>query len=158
MLHLLQMGPSKVLTSLPLQIQNFWQLLLLELPSCCVTTCNTVTSSSDSSGFYTSTVQSSPPSAIVVFPPHPRLQTFYPSVAYFVSSPSAPCTWLSFYAPASASLPNSGFFNGMLEVFEPGALNCFTFFRPIPLTLSVARNSILTHLLFTNTWILCSAL
>ena len=34
----------------------------------------------------------------------------------------------------------------MLEVFEPGALNYFTFFRPILLTLSVSRNPILTHL------------
>ena len=40
----------------------------------------------------------------------------------------------------------SGLFNGMLEVFEPGALNYFTFFGPILLTLSVSRNPILTHL------------
>ena len=33
----------------------------------------------------------------------------------------------------------------MLEVFEPGALNCYTFFRPTPLTLSVSRKPILTH-------------
>ena len=31
----------------------------------------------------------------------------------------------------------------MLEVFEPGALNYFTFFRPILSTLSVSRNAIL---------------
>ena len=40
----------------------------------------------------------------------------------------------------------SEFFNGILEVFVPGAPNYFTFFRPILLTLSVARNPILTHL------------
>ena len=40
----------------------------------------------------------------------------------------------------------SGFFNGMLEVFKPGALNYFTFFRPILSTLSASRNPILTHL------------
>ena len=34
----------------------------------------------------------------------------------------------------------------MLEVFEPGALNYFTFFCCILLTLSVSRNPILTHL------------
>ena len=34
----------------------------------------------------------------------------------------------------------------MLEVFEPGALNYFTFFCPNLLTLSVSRNPILTHL------------
>ena len=40
-----------------------------------------------------------------------------------------------------------GFSNGMLEVFEPEALNYFTFFRPILLTSSASRNPILTHLL-----------
>ena len=34
----------------------------------------------------------------------------------------------------------------MLEVFEPGALNYFTFFRPILLILSASRNPILTPL------------
>ena len=43
MLHLLQMGPSKVLTALPLQIQPSWQLSFLELPPCRIHTCNTVT-------------------------------------------------------------------------------------------------------------------
>ena len=40
----------------------------------------------------------------------------------------------------------SGFFNGMLEVFKPEALNYFTFFCPILSTLSASRNPILTHL------------
>ena len=40
----------------------------------------------------------------------------------------------------------SGFFNGMLEVFKPGALNYFTFSCPILSTLSVSRNPISTHL------------
>ena len=39
----------------------------------------------------------------------------------------------------------------MLEVFEPRAPNYFTFFRPIPLTLSVSRNPILTHILIAPT-------
>ena len=56
MLHLLQMGPSKVITAFRLQIQSSWQLSLLELPPCR----NTVTPSSDSSDMYTSTVQSRP--------------------------------------------------------------------------------------------------
>ena len=43
MLHLLQISSFKVLTTLPLQIQNSWSC-----PShCCVPTCNTVTFSSD---------------------------------------------------------------------------------------------------------------
>ena len=33
----------------------------------------------------------------------------------------------------------SRFFNGMLKVFEPEALNCFTFFHSIPLTLPIAK-------------------
>ena len=36
--------------------------------------------------------------------------------------------------------------NGSLEVFEPGALNYFTFFHPVLSTLSAFRNPILTHL------------
>ena len=34
----------------------------------------------------------------------------------------------------------SGLFNVMLGVSEPGALNCYTFFRLIPLTSFVSRN------------------
>ena len=47
--------------------------------------------------------------------------------------------------PPLLPLALSGFFNGMLEVFEPGALNYFTFFYPILSTLSAFRNAILTH-------------
>ena len=48
--------------------------------------------------------------------------------------------------PASSSpLTLSGFFNGMLEVFEPGALNYFTFSRLIQSTLSAFRNPITTR-------------
>ena len=92
MLYLLQIDPPKVLTTFPLQIQNSWQLSLLELPPCCVCvpTRNTVTLSSDSSGMYTFTVQSGPPSANAELPPHPSLQTSYPLAAHFVSSSSAP--------------------------------------------------------------------
>ena len=43
-------------------------------------------------------------------------------------------------------LPPSGFFNGILGVSKPGALNCYTFFRLIPLTLFVSRNLILIYL------------
>ena len=48
--------------------------------------------------------------------------------------------------PPLLPLTLSAFFNGMLEVFEPGALNYFTFFHPILSTLSAFRNPILTHL------------
>ena len=63
MLHLLQMGPSKVLTTFLFQIQSSWQLSLLELPPCH----NTVTPFSDSSNMYTSTVQSGPPQLMLYF-------------------------------------------------------------------------------------------
>ena len=49
--------------------------------------------------------------------------------------------------PASSPpLTPPGFFNGMLEVFESGALSYFTFSRPILSTLSASRNPISTHL------------
>ena len=91
MLHLLQMGPSKVLTTFPLQIQSSWQLLLLELPPCR----NTLTTSSDSSDMSTSTVQSSLFSTDAALLPNPRLQNSYP--------PSAHSTF-PFSAPSSSSL------------------------------------------------------
>ena len=84
MLRLLQMGPSKVLTTFPLRIQSSWQLSLLELPPCRIT----VTSSSDSSDMHTSTVQSSPASVNAALSPHPRLQTSYPPSAHYISSSS----------------------------------------------------------------------
>ena len=120
-------------------------------PPCCVFTRNTVTLSSDT---YTSTVQSSPSSANAALPPNPRLQTSYPPSAHFISSPSAPsppplCLAVLLRLLSPPLIP-SGFSNGMLEVFEPGALNYFTFFRPILLTLSVSRNPILTHLPFSG--------
>ena len=116
---------------------------------------NTVTPpSSDSSDTYTSTVESAPPppSANAALLPHPRLQTSYPPSAHLISPSSAlpppslapGCT----SAPPASSPPMtlSGFFNGMLEVFKPEALNYFTFFHPILSTLSAFRNPILTHL------------
>ena len=101
---------------------------------------------------YTSTVQSSLASANAALSPHPHLQTSYSTSAHFISSPSAPsppslapgCP----SAPPASSPPTnlSGFFNGMLEVFEPGALNYFTFSRSILSTLSASRNPISTYL------------
>ena len=145
------MGPSKVLTTFPLHIQKSWQLSLLELPPCCVPTPNTVNPSSDSSGLYTSTLQSGSSSANAALLPHPHLQTSYPPSAHFISSPSPPsppplASGCSSTPPASSPLTPSGFFNGVLEVFEPGALSCYTFFHLTLLTVSASRNPILTHL------------
>ena len=86
MLRLLQMGPSKVLTTFLIPIQSSWQLSLLELPPFRIT----VTPSSDSSDMYTSTVQSSPASSNAALSPQPRLLTSYPPSAHSISSPSAP--------------------------------------------------------------------
>ena len=108
--------------------------------------------SSDSSDRYTSTVQSSSSSANAALPPHPHLQTSYPPLAHSVFSlsaalppslaPGCPST-----PPASSPLLTlSRFSNRMLEVFEPGALNYFTYFRPILLILSGSRIPIFTHL------------
>ena len=86
MLHLLQMGPSKVLTTFPLQIQSSWQLSLVELPPCR----NTMTSSSHSSDTYTSTVQSCPPSTDAALSLHPHVQTSHPPSVHSISPSSAP--------------------------------------------------------------------
>ena len=107
--------------------------LTLGAAPCGVLTYNTVTSSSDSSDMYTSTVQSSPLSANTALPTHPRFQASYSPSAHCVFSPSAPSPpSLAPGCPSSplASSPPltlSGLSNGMLEVFEPGALNYFTF-------------------------------
>ena len=86
MLHLLQMSPSKVLTTFLIQIQALGSSHSWSCPPCRIT----VTPSSDSSDMYTSTVQSSPTSANAALSPHPRLLTSYPPSAHSISSPSAP--------------------------------------------------------------------
>ena len=138
-LYLLQMGTSKVLTTLPLQNQNSWQLSLLELPPCCVPARNTVTSSTvtstvtphyntvtsplDSSDMYTSTVQSGTPSTNAALRPHPYLLTTYSPSAHFVfssfaSSPPLLAPGCPSTPPASSPLTPSEFFNGMLVVLS----------------------------------------
>ena len=114
---------------------------------------NIVTLSSDSSDMYTSTVQSGPPPLLMLqsrvtlvskplilllpilyplpLPPHHR---------------SLLLAVLLCLLPPLLPLALSGFFNGMLEVSVPGALNYFTFSHPIQLTLSASRNPILTPL------------
>ena len=99
MLHLLQMGPSKVLTTFLIPIQSSWQLSLLELSPCRIT----VTPSLDSSDTYTSTVQSSIASANAALSPYPRLQTSYPQSAHSIS-PSSALSPL-FLAPGHFSTP-----------------------------------------------------
>ena len=58
------------------------------------------------------------------------------------------CSWLFLFTSCFLlpSLTLSGFFNGMLGVFKPGALNYYTLFRLIPLTLYISRNLTLIYL------------
>ena len=148
MLHLLQMGPSKVLTTFPVQIQSSRQISLLELPP----TGNTVTLSSDSSDTYTSTVESGPPLLMLhsrVTPvsklPIPHLPILYLLPLPLHHRPLILAVLLRLLPPL-LPLTLSGFFNRMLEVSVPGALNYFIFSRPIQSTLSASRNPILTLL------------
>ena len=118
----------------------------------CLPCRNTVTPPSDFSDTYTSTVQSGPPSTDAALSHHLRLQTSYPPSAHSISPSSAPSPLPLLLViflrllPPLLPLTLSGFFNGMLEVSEPGALNYFIFYRPIQLILSVSRNPILTLL------------
>ena len=113
---------------------------------------NTVTPSSDSSDMYTSAVQSGPPllmlhsrPTLVSKPPILLLPILYPFPLPHYHRFLLLAILLRLLPPL-LPLTLSGFFNGMLEVFEPGALNYFTFSHPIQSTLSASRNPILTHL------------
>ena len=112
---------------------------------------NTLTLSTDSSDTYTSTVQSGP--TLLMLHSLPNL-VFKPPIPHLpiLHLPLPPhhrplhLAVLLRLLPPLLPLTLSGFFNGMLEVFKPGALNNFTFSRPILSTLSASRNPILTHL------------
>ena len=110
---------------------------------------NTVTPSSGSSDTYTSTVQSGPSSTDAELTRHPRLQISYPPSAHSISPSSAPSP-PPLLLPPLLPLTLSGFFNGMLVVSVPGALNYFIFSRPIQSTLSAYRNLIVTLLLLSG--------
>ena len=153
MLHLLQMGPSAVLTTFPLQIQSSWSCppaLTLWLPLRTPPTCIPLL------------YNLAPPPLLIL---HSRttlvskLLIPHPPFLYLLSLPShlrlLLLAALLRLLPPLLPLTLSGLFNGMLEVFEPGALNYFTFFRPTLSTLSAFWNPILTHL--PDFWILCSA-
>ena len=84
-------------------------------------------------------------------PPHPRLQTSHPPSTHFVSPtmhPFFPAMFLVVFLYLVLPLPLtcSIFFNTMLEVSEPGAVNYNTLARLILLTLPVSRNPTLTQL------------
>ena len=101
---------------------------------------------------YTSTVQSGPSLLMLHSCPTLVSKPLIPIYPFYISFlcpfTTVPCSWPPFYASGFLSSPLTllGFFNEMLEAFEPGALNYITFFRPILSTLSASRNPILTHL------------
>ena len=81
------------------------------------------------------------PSANATLPSHPRLQTSYSSSIYFVPPPSNPMMFLAIFLYLLLPfLIRSEFLNGMLEVFEPEALNYYTLSCLILWIFSVSRN------------------
>ena len=60
----------------------------------------------------------------------------------------ASCSWLFFFTSCFLFpfITLLGFFNGMLGVFKPGALNYYSLIRLIPLTLFISRNLTLIYL------------
>ena len=149
MLHLLQMGPSKVLTTFPLQSQSSRQLSLLELPP--------LPQHCDSffgllGHVYLHCTICPPPLlmlhsrvTLVFKPPILLLPILYPFPLPLHHRLLLLAVLLCLLLPL-LPLTLSGFFNGMLEVFVPGALDYFTFSHPIQSTLSASRNPILTPL------------
>ena len=114
-----------------------------------------MTSSSEFSSWYTSTAQSGPSDPLLLMQhSHPTLALksfilFCPLCIFSLCTlTTASCSWLFLFTSCFffPSLTPSGFFNGMLGVSEPGALNCYTLFRLIALTLFESRNLILIHL------------
>ena len=88
---------------------------------------------------------------------HPTL-TFKPLILFPLTSyvlplhPHLPsCSWMFLYTSCFlfSSLSLLGFFNGILGVFEPGALYLDSLFRLIPLILFVCRNLTLIYLPFS---------
>ena len=107
---------------------------------------------SDSSSWYTSTAQSGP--LLLMQHSHPSL-AFKPLIIF---SPTSYLLLLHLHQRLMLLavslylllLLPSGFFSGMMGVSEPEALNCYTLFRLIPLTLFVSRNLILIYLPFSG--------
>ena len=113
-----------------------------------------MTSSSDSSSLYNSTVlpdtfgplfqcstPASPLSSNLIF-------SFRPHRIFSICTiNTASYSWLFFHTSCFLlPLTRSGFFNGMLELSEPGALNYYTLFRLNLLTLFVSMNLTLIYL------------
>ena len=105
---------------------------------------------------YTSTVQSGPPLLMLHSRPTLVSKPLIPHLPILYLLPLPPHLRLLLLAALLHLLPPllpvtlSGFFNEMLEVFKPGALNYFTFSRPTLSNLSASRHPIRTHLLLSR--------
>ena len=121
-----------------------------------------MTSSSDSSSWYTCTAQSGPsgPSGSLLL-----MQHLHPTLAFKPLILILPTLYLLALHPHHRlkllavslcllflfpSLTPSGYFNGMLGVSKPGALNFYTLLFLIPLTLYISRNLTLIYLPFSG--------
>ena len=113
----------------------------------CLPCRNTVTPSSDSSDKYTSTVQSGPPLLMlhscvipVSKPPIPHLPILYLLPLLLHHRPLLLAIFLCLLPPL---LPRtlSGFFNGMLEIFEPGSTELLHFLSSHPVDLICIQES-----------------
>ena len=109
---------------------------------------STVTFSSDSSSWYISNAQLDPSGPLLLMhQSHPTLAfkpliIFCPLCIFFIYTlTTASCSWLLLLP----LLTPSGFFNGMLGVSKPGALNFYTLLRLIPLMLFVSRSLTLIY-------------
>ena len=113
-----------------------------------------MTSCSDSSSWYTSIAQSSPSGLLLLMQhSHPTLAfkplILFPLTLYLLPlHPHHRLMLLAVFLYLLLLLSDTlrGVFNGMLGVSKPGALNCYTLFRLILLTLFVSRNLILNYL------------
>ena len=112
-----------------------------------------MTSSSGSSIWYTSIAQSGP--LLLMQHSHPTpspsnfLSPFRPLCIFSLCIlTTASCSWLFLFTSCFlfSSLTSSEFFNEIMGVSKPGALNYYTLFRLIPLTLYISRNLTLIHL------------
>ena len=113
---------------------------------CCVlaffgdsTPTSTVPSSSDFSSWYTSAAQSG--LLLLMQHSHPILAfkpliLFPPTIFSLCTLATTLCSWLFLFTSCFLfpSLTPTGFFNGILWVFKPGALSWYTLFRLILLS------------------------
>ena len=108
---------------------------------------STVTSSSDSFNWYTSTAQYGPSGPLRSMQHSHTILAFKPSILFPPTLYLLPLhhhhhlmLLTVFLYLLLLLLTPSGFYNGMLGVSEPGALNCYTFLRLIPFPFFVSRN------------------